>query len=95
MSEIRNIFGAFGQAIRFIFRNLLAVAGLYDLTLLLLLLLYILYHWALRPHLPLSWWLLVLVVQQAFVLTRLWTRLIRLAGSTALYQTRTGATPSV
>jgi hypothetical protein len=86
VSKTRNIFRAFGQAISFIFRNPLAVAGLYGLALLLLLLLHVIYHWALRPYLPLSWWLLVLLVQQTFIITRLWVRLARLAGATVLLQ---------
>jgi len=38
------------------------------------------------PHLPLDWWPLVLLVQQTFILGRLWARLVRLAGGVALYQ---------
>ena len=62
VSETRHIFWAFGRAIRYVFPNFLAIAGLYGLAILLLLLLHFLYHWGVRPYLPLSWWLLVLVV---------------------------------
>jgi hypothetical protein len=86
IGQTRNIFHALGQASSFIFRNFLAVAGLYGLALLPVILLHSLYHWGLRPHLPLSWWLLVLLAQQAFILARLWARLMRLAGATVLFQ---------
>ena len=86
VSETRHIFWAFGRAIRFVFPNFLAIAGLYGLAILLLLLLHFLYHWGVKPYLPLSWWLLVLVVQQIFIITRLWARLARLAGATVLFQ---------
>jgi hypothetical protein len=86
IGQTRNIFRALGRASSFIFRNFLAVAGLYELALLPLILLHSLYHWGLRPYLPLSWWLLVLLVQQTFILARLWARLLRLAGATVLFQ---------
>jgi hypothetical protein len=82
----RNVFRAFGDAVHFVFRSLSAVAGLYGLALLLLMALHALYRWGLMPNLPLERWLLVLVVQQGFVLVRLWARLVRWAGGVALYQ---------
>lgn len=82
----RNVFRAFGDAVRFVFRSLSAVAGLYGLALLLLTALHALYRWGLMPNLPLERWLLVLVVQQGFVLVRLCARLVRWAGGVALYQ---------
>jgi len=82
----RNVARAFGGAVRFIFRHPLPVAGLYGLALLLLALLHALYRLGLMPHLPLDWWPLVLVVQQAFILARLWARLARLAGGVTLYR---------
>lgn len=85
VGQTRNVFRAFGKAARFVFRNFPAVVGLYGLALLLLGLLHALYRWGLMPHLPLDWWLLVLVVQQAFILARLWARLVRMAGGVALY----------
>jgi hypothetical protein len=86
--ETRNVARAFSQAVRFVFRNFPAVTTLYGPALLLLGLLYAIYRWGLMPHLPLDWWPLVLVVQQAFILARLWARLVRLAGGTALYSDR-------
>ena len=81
-----NIFRAFGRAVRFVFRNFPAVAGLYGLALALLGSLHALYRWGLMAHLPLNWWPLVLIVQQTFILIRLGARLARLAGGVALYQ---------
>ena len=86
VGQTRNVFQAFGEAVRFVFRNFLAVVGLYGLALLLLGLLHALYRWGLMPHLPLDWWPLVLVVQQAFILARLWARLARMAGGVTLYR---------
>lgn len=81
----RNMARAFGRTVRFCFRCPLAVGGLYGLALLMLGLAHALFRVGLFPRLPLRWWLLVLVVQQAFVLVRLWARLVRLAGATMLY----------
>ena len=81
--ETRNVFCAFGQAARVVFRRPLQVLALYGPALLLLGLPHAIY-WGLKPLLPLNWWPLVLVVQQGFVATRLWARLVRLAGATAL-----------
>jgi len=86
VGEMRNVARAFGGAVRFAFRNFLPVAGLYGLALLLLGALHALYYWGLTPHLSLGCWPLVLVVQQAFILARLWARLVRLAGGVTLYQ---------
>ena len=86
VEETRNVLRAFGVALRFVFRNSLAVAGLYGLALLLLALLHALYHWGLMVRIPLDWWPLVLLVQQTFILARLWARLVRLAGGVALYR---------
>jgi len=86
VGETRNVARAFAETVRFVFRRPLAVAGLYGLALLLLGLLHALYRWVLMPLLPLDWWPLVLLVQQVFILARLWARLVRLAGEVALYQ---------
>jgi apolipoprotein N-acyltransferase len=80
----RNLFRAFGQAGRFVFRHPLAVSGLYGLSLLLVGAVHAVYRLGLMPLLPLDWWLLVLLVQQTFILARLGTRLARLAGGVAL-----------
>jgi len=86
----RNVMRAFGSAVRFVFPRPLALAGLYGPAFLLLGLVQALYRWGLRPLLPLHWWPLVLIVQQAFILARLWVRLTRLAGAVALYGARRG-----
>lgn len=83
----RNVIRAFGGAVSFTFRRPLPVAVLYGLALLLLALLHALFRCGLMPCLPLDRWLLVLAVQQAFILTRLWARLARLAGGVALCKT--------
>ena len=83
----RNVFRAFGDAVRFTVSDFSAVAGLYGPALLLLAALHALYRWGLMPNLSLERWLLVLVVQQAFIIARLWARLARWAGGVALYQT--------
>jgi hypothetical protein len=86
VGKTRNVLRAFGEAARFVFRNFFAVVGLYVLALLLLLLLQAIYRWGLMSHLPLDWWPLVFVVQQAFILARLWARLGRTAGGVTLYR---------
>jgi hypothetical protein len=86
VGRTRNVLRAFGEAVRFVFRNSLAVVGLYVLALLLLGVLQALYRWGLMSYLPLDWWPLVLVVQQAFILARLWARLVRTAGGVTLYR---------
>jgi hypothetical protein len=81
----RNIARAFGRAAQFLVRHLPSIAGLYGLALLLVVVLHGLYQLGLRPHLRLDWWPFVLLAQQAFILARLWARLVRLAGGMALY----------
>lgn len=80
----RNPFQAFALAARFVLGRRGAVLGLYALSLALVALLHALYRLGLMPLLPLDRWLLVLVVQQSFILLRLGTRLVRLAGASAL-----------
>jgi hypothetical protein len=80
----RNVPRAIGRAGRAIWHHPRPVAVIYGLTLLLLSLLHVLYRWGLMPHVRLEWWPLVLVVQQAFILGRLWARLVRTAGGVAL-----------
>jgi len=82
----RNVLRAFGGAMRFVLRHLPSVAGLYGPALLLLGLIHALYRWGVMPCLPLGWWPLVLVVQQATIAARLGARLVRLAGGVALVQ---------
>ncbi len=84
VERTRNPFVAFGRAVRFVFRHPLPVAGLYGLSVLLAGLLHLLFRLVLMPPLPLDWWPVVFLVQQTFVLARLGTRLVRLAGGVAL-----------
>ena len=82
----RNVLRAFGGAMRFVLRHIPSMAGLYGPALLLLGLVHALYRWGVMPYLPLEWWPLVLVVQQATIAARLGARLVRLAGGVALVQ---------
>lgn len=84
--DTRNPFRAFGMAVRFVFgrRQRPAVFVLYVVGLLAVALLHALYRLGLMPLLPLDRWLLVLAVQQSFILLRLGSRLARLAGASAL-----------
>lgn len=86
VGEIRNIPRAFGRAARFVWRAKPALAVLYGLALLLLGLLHALTRGVVDPHLVLVGWPLALAVRQAFILARLWARLVRLAGNVALYK---------
>lgn len=80
VEDTRNVVRSFVQAAGFVIRRPLVLLGLYGPLLLLLLLLHALYGWGIEPALPLAWWPLVLLVQQAFVMIRLAVRLARLAG---------------
>ena len=84
VSGTRNLAQAFGRAAGLVFRRPLAVGTLYGLSFLLVGLLHAVFRLGLFPRLPLDGWGLVLVVQQAFILLRLGTRLARLAGGLAL-----------
>jgi hypothetical protein len=86
--DTRNPLQALGRAARFLRRRPGPAAGLYGLSLLLAALLHAIYRLGLMPLLPLEKWLLVLAVQQSFVLGRLAIRLARLAGGTALLAQR-------
>lgn len=86
VGERRNVFRAFGQAVRFVLRRPLRVGVLYGLSVLSWVVVYVLYRWALVPRLPRTWWLLAFVLQQGFVALWLRIRLGRWAGGVALYQ---------
>jgi hypothetical protein len=88
--DMRNPFRAFALAVRFVLGRRGTVFGLYLLSLALVALLHAVYRLGLMPLLPLRWWLLVLVVQQSFILLRLGTRLVRLAGAAALLPSAAG-----
>jgi hypothetical protein len=55
--------------------------GYYLLSLLGLLVIQILFRLGLFPRMPLAFWPLVLLLQQAFVILRLWSRAARYAGN--------------
>ena len=76
----RNIFVAFGRAVKLLVRHPLALGWYYALALFLLGLAHLLFRGGLMPGLPLAWWPLVFGVTQAFILIRLWVRLARWAG---------------
>jgi hypothetical protein len=76
----RNIFKTFGKAFALIFRRPLALMGLYGLSLLLLAVIHLIFR-GLLLKLPLDWWPLIFVVTQAFILARLWARMVRWAGA--------------
>ncbi len=76
----RNIFYALGQALHLIWRRPLAIFALYFLSLLLLLALHLVFRSLLLPRLPLAFWPLTLVVQQAFIVLRLGVKAARLGG---------------
>jgi hypothetical protein len=80
----RKVARALSGAGRAIWHRPLPVAVLYGVTLLVLALLHVLYGWGMMPHVRLEWWPLVLLAQQAFILGRLWARLVRTAGGVAL-----------
>lgn len=76
----RNVAAGFGRAVAATFRRPLLFGGFYVLAALLLFGLHALFRLGLMPVLPLHWWLLVLVLQQAFILSRLLARASRWAG---------------
>lgn len=78
--QTRNVFKAFGKAFVLIFRRPLALIGLYGLSVLLLVLVHLVFG-NLLPILPQVWWPLVFVVTQAFIVARLWARMVRWAGA--------------
>ncbi|MBN1427736.1 MAG: hypothetical protein JXB07_05075 [Anaerolineae bacterium] len=80
VDQTRNVFKAFGKAFILIFRRPLALAGLFGLSLLMLLLIQAAFR-ILLPSLPPDWWPLVFVVTQVFIIARLWSRLVRWAGA--------------
>ena len=80
----RNLGRALREAFSFLFRNAGSLAVIYAVALAGLGLAHALYDLGLWPHLPLAVWPVVLVVQQAFILTRLAARLLRLSACAVL-----------
>lgn len=83
----RNIFIALNRGILFVARQPLQVLLLYGMALLLLGSIFLLFRGAILPWVELDLWLLVLLLQETFLLTRLWARLVRLNGGLKLYRT--------
>jgi len=79
----RGVFSALGNAARAMVKRALPLAALVCGGLALYGLLYLAHRW-LVDLLPLRWWLLTLVVQQAYVVVRLGIRLARQAGQVGL-----------
>jgi hypothetical protein len=76
----RQIFTALRSALRLIRRRAAPLAGYYSISLVLLVVLHLVFRIGLFPRLPLAFWPLVLIVQQAFVFLRLWAHASRMAG---------------
>jgi len=84
VNQTRRIIPALREALRLVERRPLALALLYGLTFLGLGCLRVMYRRGVRPALPSGWWWpIALLLQQAYVLVRLWTRLARTAGAIA------------
>jgi hypothetical protein len=86
----RNVFKVLRRAVGFVLGHLPAVGALYGSTILIGVLLITLYRWGLRPRMPASAWLSLFLVQQVFIVMRLFVRLARLAGGVELYRVRSG-----
>ena len=84
LKQTRNVFRALGEAIRYAAHHPLALAGLYGITLGLLGLVNVLYHFGVFPLLPLTGWPLVFIAWQTFLAARLFLRLARWAGSVSM-----------
>ena len=89
-ADTRRIGPAFSGAVRLLIGRPLTVALIYGLALICLVTVRVAYA-QLKPSLPLAWWPLVLVIQQAFIVCRLWIRLSRTAGVVA--ETKIHSTP--
>jgi hypothetical protein len=83
-TRTRHVGQALSSAVRLIGRHPGDLASTYGLMLALMVGLYALYRWVLTRLLPLTWWLPLFGMQQAFVLASLWVRLARLAGGVVL-----------
>jgi hypothetical protein len=80
----RNFSKAFAGALRFSIRYPFRILGFYFMAILLLLVVHIIFRLSLFPRIPLHLWPMVFVVQQGFVLGRLFLRGQRLAGGALL-----------
>lgn len=80
----RNLPRSAIRSARFLFQRPVGFIGFYSLAAVLLLAIHLLFRAGLFPQTPLQFWPVVLLVQQAFVLVRLFARGQRLAGAAAL-----------
>ena len=79
--ENRNIGAALRAALVLLRRRFIPLAIYYFVSLGLLLGLHLIFQIGLFPHMPLAFWPLVLILQQAFIVLRLWAHAARLAGA--------------
>lgn len=86
LNDSRNLFRALGQAFVDLFRRPLTLLGFYAAALLLLLGVQALFRLVINPNAPLDVLPLALLVQQGFLLVRLFCRALRLAGLMSLFQ---------
>lgn len=77
----RNIFQAAIQTVVYLIKSPLTWLSLYIPSLILLLLGHVIYRYGVRPIFPLNGWILLLIIQQLFILWRLIIRLVRYAGN--------------
>jgi hypothetical protein len=91
--ERRGLGVALRSALRLLRQRMGSLTVYYLLSLGLLLAIHLVFRAGLFPHLPLAFWPLVLIFQQAFVFLRLWARASRLAGDVEFVKA-TGGLPS-
>ncbi len=77
----RRIGGALRDGLRLLFRRLGSLSVYYLVSLLLLLVVHLVFRIGIFPRLPLAFWPLVLLLQQAFIFLRLWLHAGRMAGN--------------
>lgn len=84
LNDTRNPFRGIGQGFGDLFRRPLPLLGFYAAALLLLLGVQAIFRLVINPNAPLDMLVVALVVQQGFILSRLFCRALRLAGLTVL-----------
>jgi hypothetical protein len=82
----RNIFRAFGKAAAFVLQNFTQVVVFYLFWLCLLAGVHAIFRLGIFPMLSLEIWLVAMIVQQVFILLRLWARVARMGTGIALKQ---------
>lgn len=83
VNDTRNFPRAFFESLRNFFRHPINFLVFYGLVTLALVTAHLIFNFAM-PYVPLSWFPLVLIVQQSFVVARLGLRLVRAGGSVKL-----------